>query len=120
MPIIDITAPNKLKISIIGYFIYLKFIVRGGAGVEFTNEHIIEDLYSSDMVTNMETTPKYKELLKEYNKLFDSIEDEELKVKLEKLEEMKNNLYGKNDKQIFKVGFSMATKMIVSALTCKI
>ena len=120
MPIIDINAPNKLKISIIGYFIYLKFVVRGGAEVEFTNEHIIEDLYSSDMVTNMETTPEYKELLKEYNKLFDSIEDEELKAKLERLEEMKNNLSGKNDEQIFKVGFSMATKMVISALTCKI
>lgn len=88
--------------------------------MEFTNEHIIEDLYSSDMVTNMETTPEYKELLKEYNKLFDSIEDEEVKAKLERLEEMKNNLYAKNDKQIFKMGFSIATKMIITALTCKI
>lgn len=88
--------------------------------MQILDEEIIEKLYSSSFVSDIETTPEYKKLLKEYNALFDSIEDEELKKKLAKLEEIKNQLYGENDRQIFKTGFSIATKMIIEALTLKL
>ena len=88
--------------------------------MEFPNEHIIEEIYNSDLVTDVETSQEYKQMLGEYNDLFDTIEDKSLQERLAKLEEMKNKLYGENDKQIFKVGFSMATKMLIEALTCKL
>ena len=88
--------------------------------MEFPNEHIIEEIYNSDLVTDVETSQEYKQMLGEYNDLFDTIEDKELQEKLAKLEEMKNKLYSENDRQIFKVGFSMATKMLIEALTCKL
>lgn len=88
--------------------------------MEFPDNHIIEELYSSGIVTDIESSPAYKEMLGTYNDLFDTIEDKELKAKLEKLEEMKNNLYSENDKIIFKCGFSMATKMLMEALTTNI
>ena len=88
--------------------------------MEFPNEHIIEEIYNSSIVADVESTPEYKQMLGEYNDLFDTIEDKELQEKLAKLEEMKNKLYSENDKQIFKVGFSMATKMLIEALTCEI
>lgn len=85
--------------------------------MDFPNQHIIEDLYSSGLVTNVETTPEYKQLLGEYNDLYDTIEDKDLRDKLEKLEEMKRKLFSENDKIIFKYGFSMATKMLIESLT---
>ena len=88
--------------------------------MEFPNEHIIEDLYRSGIVTDVETTPEYKELLGKYNTLYGTIEDKDLQDKLEKLEELKNELHSANDEMIFKCGFSMATKIIMEALTCKI
>lgn len=88
--------------------------------MEFPNEHIIEDLYNSDLVTDIPSSQEYKDLLEEYNKLYDTIEDNNLRDKIEKLEEMKNNLYFANDKEIFKCGFSMATKILMEALTFKI
>ena len=88
--------------------------------MQILDEEIIEKLYSSSFVTDIETTPEYKKLLKEYNTLFDSIESEELKNKLAKLEEIKNKLYNENDRQIFKTGFSIATKIIIEALTLKL
>jgi len=90
---------------------------KGGAKMEFPDNHIIEELYSSGMVTDVSTSKAYKELLGEYNDLYDTIEDKNLRDKLEKLEEMKNKLYSETDKDIFKCGFSMATKMIMEALT---
>ena len=53
--------------------------------MEFPDNHIIEELYSSGVVTNIATSQEYKSLIGEYNDLFDTIEDEELKDKLEKL-----------------------------------
>lgn len=88
--------------------------------MEFPDNHIIEELYSSGLVTDVSTSPEYKNLIEEYNDLFDTIEDKELKNKLETLEEMKNKLYSETDKDIFKLGFSMATKMLMEALTTNI
>ena len=88
--------------------------------MEFPDNHIIEELYSSGLVTDVSTSQEYKNLIGEYNDLFDTIEDKELKNKLETLEEMKNKLYSETDKDIFKLGFSMATKMLMEALTTNI
>lgn len=88
--------------------------------MEFPDNHIIEELYSSGLVTDVSTSQEYKNLIEEYNDLFDTIEDKELKNKLETLEEMKNKLYSETDKDIFKLGFSMATKMLMEALTTNI
>lgn len=88
--------------------------------MEFPDNHIIEELYSSGLVTDVSTSQEYKNLIVEYNDLFDTIEDKELKNKLETLEEMKNKLYSETDKDIFKLGFSMATKMLMEALTTNI
>ena len=85
--------------------------------VDFPSEHIIEDLYSSGLVANAETTPEYNQLLGEYNDLYDTIEDKNLRDKLKKLEEMKGKLFSENDKIIFKCGFSMATKILIESLT---
>lgn len=88
--------------------------------MEFPDNHIIEELYSSGLISDVESTPEYKQMLGEYNDLFDTIEDKELREKLEKLEEMKNQLYSENDKMIFKCGYSIATKMLIEALTCNL
>ena len=87
--------------------------------MEFCNEKIIENLYHSDLVTDIDTNEEYNALIHEYNSLFDTIEDTKLKEKLVKLNELKNELYGENNKHIFTVGFSMATKMLLEALTYK-
>lgn len=88
--------------------------------MEFPDNHIIEELYSSGVVTNIATSQEYKSLIGEYNDLFDTIEDNELKDKLEKLEEMKNKLYSETDKDVFKAGFSMAVKMLIEALSTNV
>lgn len=88
--------------------------------MEFPDNHIIEELYSSGVVTNVATSPEYKSLIAEYNNLFDTIEDEDLKDKLERLEEMKNKLYSETDKDVFKAGFSMATKILIEALSTNV
>lgn len=85
--------------------------------MDFNCEHIIEDLYNSDLVTNVTTSSEYKKLLSEYNKLFNSIEDKEVQNKIEKLERLKNDLSSENDKMIFKLGYSIATKMLIEALS---
>lgn len=88
--------------------------------MEFPDNHIIEELYNSGLVTDVSTSQEYKNLIAKYNDLFDTIEDKELRNKLETLEEMKNKLYSETDKDIFKLGFSMATKMLMEALTTNI
>lgn len=88
--------------------------------MEFPKEHIIEYLYSSGIFANIETSPEYQKIISEYNKLFESIEDTELKEKLIKLEELKNKINGETDKQTFKIGFSIAAKLIIEAMSCKL
>lgn len=77
---------------------------------------LIGELYSNEIVSDMEASEEYKDLMKQYNNLYDSIEETELKDKFMKLEEIKNNIYSENDKMIFRAGFSTATKMILEAL----
>lgn len=78
--------------------------------MDFPDNHIIEELYSSGLVVDVESSQEYKNLLGEYNDLYDTIEDKDLRIKLEKLEEMKNNLYSENDKIIFKLRFFYGNK----------
>lgn len=88
--------------------------------MEFSKEDIIAEMYTSDIISNIETSDKYKKLLKEYNRLFETIEDDNLKTKFANLEELKNKMYAEHDKQIFKIGFSISTKMIIQALTTEL
>lgn len=88
--------------------------------MNFKQEHIIEDLYSTGIFANAESTPEYNQLLSKYNRFYESIDNEEMKNKFKELEEMKTKLHSLNDKNTFKVGFSVATKMIVEALNCEI
>ncbi len=84
--------------------------------MEFTDEQIIEEIYKTGIFAHLETGSTYKKLLHEYNVLFESIENRELKSKFEKLEQLKNQMFGENNKDVFKLGFSIATKTLVEAL----
>ena len=88
--------------------------------MEFPNEHIIEDIYNTGMIADVVCSEEYNKLRHKYNELYDSIESEELKNKFTKLEEIKTKMYSQNDKDLFKIGFSMATKILIEALTCEI
>ena len=93
---------------------------KGSEKMDFPDEHIIENIYNTDMLSNVACSEKYKKLLHRYNQFYDSITDEELKEQFSKLEEIRTDLFSQNDKDLFKVGFSMAIKIIVEALTCEI
>lgn len=88
--------------------------------MDFKQKHIIEDLYDTGIFANAESTPEYKELIAKYNKFYDTIENEDLKKQFEKLEEMKNKLYSMNDRNVFKIGFSVGTKLLVEAISCDV
>ncbi len=88
--------------------------------MEFPNEHIIEDLYNTGILANVTNSKEYKELRHKYNEFYDSIKNEELKSKFSQLEEIKTEIFGQDDKDIFKIGFSMAVKILIEALTCEI
>ena len=88
--------------------------------MDFKQKHIIEDLYDTGIFANAESTPEYKELISKYNKFYDTIENEDLKKQFEKLEEIKNKLYSMNDRNVFKIGFSVATKLLVEAISCDV
>lgn len=84
--------------------------------MDLEDEKIIEQIYKSGIFAEMETSKEYKKLLKRYNKFFDSIKAEKMKRKFEILEETKNKMYSEMDKEIFKLGFSLATKLITEGL----
>lgn len=84
--------------------------------MDLEDEEVIKQIYQSGIITDMETSKEYKKLLKRYNKFFDSIKAEKMKRKFEILEETKNKMYSELDKDIFKLGFSMATKLIAEGL----
>ena len=84
--------------------------------MDLEDEEVIKQIYQSGIITDMETSKEYKKLLKRYNKFFDSIKAEKMKRKFEILEETKNKMYSEMDKEIFKLGFSLATKLITEGL----
>ena len=84
--------------------------------MDLEDEEVIKQIYQSGIITDMETSKEYKKLLKRYNKFFDSIKAEKMKRKFEILEETKNKMYSEMDKDIFKQGFSLATKLITEGL----
>ena len=87
--------------------------------MKFSNEQILEKIYNSGILAEMEASEEYKKLQHEYNVLFDSIEDLELREKFVKLEELKNKMNGQNDFDIFKLGYAVATKSLIEALNTK-
>ena len=80
------------------------------------DEEISEQIYNSGIISDMESSEEYKKVLRQYNELYESIKDEELETKFRKLEELKSKVYSEVEKSIFKLGFSMATKMIMEGL----
>jgi len=84
--------------------------------MEIEDEQIIEQIYQSGLLEDMENSKRYKKLLNKYNKLYRTIEDSKLKEQFTELEEIKNELYSQLDKDIFKLGFSFATKLITEGL----
>ncbi len=84
--------------------------------MDLFRDSVIEELYSNIAISNMEQSEKYQKMLNEYNKLFESIEDKELKTKLEHLKELNNAMVSDSDKTTFKTGFSMGVKMLIEAL----
>lgn len=84
--------------------------------MDLEDEKIIEQIYKSGIFAEMETSKEYKKLLTQYNQLYDSIEDSELKEKFTRLDELKNDLFSALDKDIFRLGFSFATKLILEGL----
>ena len=84
--------------------------------MDLEDEEVIKQIYQSGIITDMETSKEYKKLLKRYNKFFDSIKAEKMKRKFEIFEETKNKMYSEMDKDIFKLGFSLATKLIAEGL----
>ena len=87
--------------------------------MEFGSNSLIDEIYNSHIVLETESSEEYKNTLKEFITIYDSIEDEELKNKINKLEELKNKMYAQEDKKIFKMGFSIATKLIIEAINFK-
>lgn len=87
--------------------------------MRLTNKNILEQLYKSGILADLETSKQYKELLHKYNQFYEQIEDESLKKQFNHLEEQKNELYSMNCQDIFKLGFSVATKSLTEALSTK-
>ena len=84
--------------------------------MEFDNEDLLEQLYNSEIIANLETSKEYQKLIKKYNNLYSTIEDAELKKKIKKLNELINEMSAENGKTLFKIGFSKGVKMIIEAL----
>lgn len=84
--------------------------------MDLLNDSIIEELYNNVMIANITESEEYQENLKQYNKILENIENEELKQKLIKLKELINLMVSDSDKTTFKVGFSLGVKMVIEAL----
>lgn len=82
---------------------------------DIDNNETINDLYQS-VIIDLKLSNEYQKLMKEYNNLFNSIEDKELKKKFSKLNELNNSMYAEYDKTLFKLGFSTGIKIIIEAL----
>ena len=88
--------------------------------MNFINEHIIDEIYNTGLIGDIGTSEEYNELRKQYSKLYDSIPDEELKKKFSKLEEIKTDMYSQYDKDLFRIDFSMAIKLVIECVTLEI
>ena len=85
--------------------------------MRLSSKNILEQLYKSDILADIETSQKYRDLLHKYNKFYEQIENKELKKQFNQLEEIKNQL--QNCQDIFKLGFSIATKSLTEALNTR-
>lgn len=88
--------------------------------MDFPNYEMIEELYDKGIVKNLSTSPEYTNLKREYQDLFNSIKDRNLRNKIEDLDIRRHNLYTSTDKDVFKAGFSVAVKMLIEALSTNI
>ena len=88
--------------------------------MEIPDSSIIESIYNSDIVTDIEATEEYKKLMAQFNKLYDTVENEELKEKFTKLQELKNAMHLEDNKQTFKIGYCLATRTLIESLICKL
>lgn len=84
--------------------------------MDLLKDSIIDELYNNVVVDNITESEEYQENLKEYNKILENIENEELKKKLIKLKELINSMVSDSDKTTFKIGFSLGVKMVIEAL----
>lgn len=84
--------------------------------MDLLNDSIIEELYNNVMIANITESEEYQENLKQYNKILENIENEELKQKLIKLKELINSMVSDSDRTTFKIGFSLGVKMVIEAL----
>lgn len=87
--------------------------------MKINSKNILEEFYKSGILADFETSKEYNNLLHKYNELYGKIENEQLKKQFNKLEEIKNKLYSQNNQDIFKLGFSIATKAMTEAFNTK-
>lgn len=87
--------------------------------MKINSKNILEEFYRSGILSDFETSKEYNNLLHKYNELYGKIENEQLKKQFNKLEEIKNKLYSQNNQDIFKLGFSVATKAMTEAFNTK-
>ncbi len=84
--------------------------------MDLLKDSIIDELYNNVVVANITESEEYQENLKQYNKILENIENEELKQKLIKLKELINSMVSDSDRTTFKIGFSLGVKMVIEAL----
>ena len=84
--------------------------------MDLLKDSVIDELYNNVVVANITESEEYQENLKEYNKILETIENEELNQKLIKLKELINLMVSDSDKTTFKIGFSLGVKMVIEAL----
>ena len=84
--------------------------------MDLLKDSIIDELYNNVVIDNIIESEEYQENLKQYNKILENIENEELKQKLIKLKELINSMVSDSDRTTFKIGFSLGVKMVIEAL----
>lgn len=84
--------------------------------MDLLKDSVIDELYNNIFIPNVTESIEYQEMLMKYNRLFDTIKDDELKNKLLKLKELSNDMIADGDRTTFKAGFSMGVKMVMEAL----
>ena len=84
--------------------------------MDLLKDSIIDELYNNVVIDNIIESEEYQENLKQYNKILEYIENEELKQKLIKLKELINSMVSDSDRTTFKIGFSLGVKLVMEAL----